>query len=184
MPTSLGEVILRVDRALTDHGIDHGFGGALALAAAGAVRATADVDVNVFLRESDHERLLDALEASGATLDRASSLRRMVEQADLQVKVGEVRLDVFLPFDPFHDAVRGRLRAVPLEGTQVLVISAEDLVVFKVLFDRPKDWVDLATLARVRAGDLDSAYVWSWIDRLLEHDDARRGRLQSILPCT
>lgn len=179
---SLGEVIVRVDRTLTAHGIDHGFGGALALAAAGAVRATADVDVNVFVQEADHERLLDALEASGAGLDRDSSLRRMIERADLQVKIGEVRLDVFLPFDPFHDAVRARLREAPLEGTPVRVISPEDLIVFKVLFDRPKDWVDLATLSRVRAGDLESTYLWFWVDRLLEQEDPRRGRLQSIVP--
>lgn len=42
----------------------------MALASAGVVRATADVDVNVFIAENAHETLLDALVDCGASLDR------------------------------------------------------------------------------------------------------------------
>ncbi|MCB0979024.1 MAG: hypothetical protein KDB17_00015, partial [Ilumatobacter sp.] len=37
------------------------------------------------------------------------------------------------------------------------VLAAEDLAVFKALFDRPKDWVDIATMAESNAIDLDEA---------------------------
>lgn len=49
------------------------------------------------------------------------------------------------------------------------MLCAEDLAVFKALFDRPKDWVDIATM--VDAGSLDGEVAASRLERLLPGDD-------------
>lgn len=50
-------------------------------------------------------------------------------------------------------------RAEPAEflGDGVRVISATDLMVFKMLFDRRKDWADIEALLMAAAGDPDEA---------------------------
>lgn len=177
----IARLVTVLHRALDKAGVVHGFGGALALAAAGFVRATRDVDINVFLPESDWDSLFSALESCGVESDRASARVRLHERADLQVMAGTIRVDIFTPFDPFHDSVRTRLGAAPLGGEAIPVVSAEDLVVFKVLFDRPKDWVDLESLKQSRDVPLDGDYILGWLERLLPADDPRAERLARLL---
>ena len=52
-----------------------GVGGALALGAWGAPRATKDVDITVFVFEDDLPRCFDALERAGVIIDRAGATR-------------------------------------------------------------------------------------------------------------
>ena len=75
-----------------------------------------------------------------------------------------------------HAEVARRCRAVPFAGRTIRVLSAEDLAVFKAMFDRPKDWVDIASMHESNAIDLGLA-----ADRLadlLGHDDPRIPRLR------
>jgi hypothetical protein len=44
---AIGEVIIEIDEALRSFGVNHAFGGALALAYYAEPRGTVDIDVNV-----------------------------------------------------------------------------------------------------------------------------------------
>ena len=62
--TSLPERIVEVSRALDSAGVPHAFGGAIALAfCIPEPRATADLDINIFLSVGEATRALDALPA-------------------------------------------------------------------------------------------------------------------------
>ncbi|HEX6239585.1 MAG TPA: hypothetical protein VFZ61_01780, partial [Polyangiales bacterium] len=51
-------------------------------------------------------------------------------------------------------------------------LSPEALCVFKLLFFRPKDLVDLERLIEVQAGALDTGYVRAELAKLMgEHDE-------------
>ena len=82
-------------------------------------------------------------------------------------------------FHPFHDEVPRRVQSATLLGQAIPVLSAEDLVLFKVLFDRPKDWLDIANMAAARP--LDRIYVRRWATELLPADDSRLARIEKIL---
>ena len=66
---------------------------------------------------------------------------------------------------------------MPFAGITIAVLAAEDLAVFKAMFDRPKDWVDIATMAEADALDAQVA-----ADRLADllGDDERVDRLREI----
>jgi hypothetical protein len=51
----------------------------------------------------------------------------------------------------FGGAGGSRRRVVPFAGEQISVLGPVELVLFKALFDRPKDWVDIATLVEAGA---------------------------------
>jgi hypothetical protein len=53
-------------------------------------------------------------------------------------------------------------------------VSAEDCVLFKLLYGRTKDIADLERIFAVRGDRLDFSYVESWVDVLFPEDDARR----------
>ncbi len=88
---------------LDPHGRASRVRGALALAYWAPPRATADIDLNVFVSAGEIDRAHDAIEAAGFALDRAAARRSADERGDFRAWSGPVRLDVFVSFAPFHD---------------------------------------------------------------------------------
>ena len=54
-------------------------------------------------------------------------------------------------------------------------------MVYKVIFDREKDWRDLAELVYAANDPLDVDYVREWLGRILARDDPRHERLERLL---
>lgn len=175
--TSFVEKIELVDEALTAAAVPHAFGGALALAYhVESPRATVDIDINISLPVDRATAVLAALPAGVAWSDADV----VAIERDGQVRVFWERtpLDLFFPQDSLHEAVASRLVQVPFRSRTISVISATDLVIFKALFDRPKDWVDIAEMVAYGSVDLDDAL--SWLTRLVGRRDRRLSRLSEL----
>ena len=151
--TTLVDRIVLIGASLDEARVPWALGGAIALAfATEEPRGTRDIDVNVFLPAERADAVFAALPADiGHGPTDIDDARR-----DGQVRLwwDDTPVDVFFAEAPFHDAVDRRCRRVPFAGTTIRVLSAEDLAVFKAMFDRPKDWVDIATMSEARAIDL------------------------------
>lgn len=184
-PLLVLERAVLLHEALAAAGIPHALGGALALAYHVAdARGTNDIDLNVSLDADRPEPLFEALPAGLPwTQDDVEDVRR----------TGQVRLywphpdgpptqpipvDLFLPQDEYHAVVAARTELVPMLETWVPIISATDLTVFKALFNRGKDWVDIEELLRYGAVDVDE--VARWLTELLGEDDPRLPRLEAL----
>lgn len=171
---SLPGKIVEVTRALTDAGIPHAFGGAIALAYCVAdPRATVDLDINVFVPPSGSQVALAALPAH-VEHDTAS-----VEaiQRDGQVRLwwGPTPIDLFFNTTRFHDEAALRSRREPFGPVELPVLACRDLAVFKAFFNRAKDWVDLEAMAQ--AGVLDVAAVAGVLAVFLGPEDDRVARI-------
>lgn len=176
-PTPLDEKLIRLHEALAGAKIPHAFGGALALAYYAEPRATLDIDVNVFRPATDWEQVLDALAPLGvkAHADPAPLLR------DSQTRWlwDSTPVDLFFNNDPIHHAMADAIRKVPFAETRIPVLSPEHLLICKVAFDRPKDWIDIEQMIFLQP-DLDRAEIERWIDRMLDVDDPRRARIDEL----
>ena len=167
-----------VCKSLERAGIPWALGGALALAyATNELRGTRDIDVNVFVGSGDALAVFAALPAGVAfnAADVVEAGRRARDQVRLWWDATPI--DVFFAADQFHFDVAARCRTVPFEGLRIKVLSAEDLAVFKALFDRTKDWADIEAMVESNAIDLHLA-----ADRLggLLGDDPRVTRLRTL----
>lgn len=172
---TLAERIVALHRALDAGGLPHAFGGAVALAYWTLdPRGTSDIDVNVFVPESDARRVLDAL-PPGVAAGRAAQ-RALETEGQARLWWDGSPVDVFLDYLPLHEqAARGR-RQVPFAGTEIPVLGPTELAVFKAMFDRTRDWADLEAMAA--AGTLDVIAVTAALTELLPGDDARFERLR------
>lgn len=148
-------------------GIPHAFGGALALAfCVGAPRATADIDVNVFV---DPERVEEVFAALPPEVDANATAARLVRR-DGQVRLwwDETPLDLFFSYHELHESAARATRRVPFGDVELPVLSCTHLAVFKVLFDRTRDWADLEAMAE--AGTVDRSEALVWLDATLGPD--------------
>jgi len=178
---ALDEKIVLVHRALTDAGVGHAFGGALALAYYAEPRATIDVDINIFVPPRRAGRTLDALASLGVQAERATALAQARRDGQLRVRWGRTPLDLFFAYDAFHAACEDARRFVPFGDTRIPILAAEHLLVCKAVFDRRKDWLDIEQMLFITAKDLDVAEVTGWTERIIGADDRRTRRLGGLL---
>lgn len=178
---SAPDVARRLADALEAGGIPYAIGGALAMAVGGFARATVDVDLDVF---SDHDALptvFAVLDNAGCELDHKEALRSAEERGDFRAYLDGMRVDVFVPSIPFYASVQTRIVEAPLVGRPAWFLAAEDLAVFKLLFFRSKDLLDLERLVAARGSSFDDAYVRRWLVDIVGEEDARVARWDRLL---
>ena len=175
--SSLAEKIVAIDQALTRSGIDHAFGGALALAwCTRRARGTIDIDVNIFVGVDRTREVLSALP------ENVSWTEQDVErtEADGQIRLfwDRTPVDIFLSTTPFHAQVSTRTHMEQFAATEVPFLSCTDLAVFKAFFNRTRDWADLEEMSE--AGSLDFDRLIGVLVRYLGPEDDRIGRLRLL----
>jgi hypothetical protein len=175
---SLPEKIVAIDKRLARAGIAHAFGGALALAYYAEPRATDDIDINIFLEPAAIAAVLDVLEPLGVE----SELDRVAVERDGQCRLwwGRTPLDLFFAYDDIHLDMQRDARVVPFGEGRLPILAPEHLLVCKIAFDRPKDWLDLEQVL-VCVEDLDFDAIRAWLTRIVGAEDPRMQRFDQAL---
>ncbi len=137
-----------------------------------ASRATVDIDVNVFVDAARTGDVLCAFAALGIDLDEPA-VRALVER-DGQARIFWERtpIELFFSYDPLHLSSMDRRRRVDFGEDRIHILGAEDLIVYKVVFDREKDWRDIAEMIHAANQPPDFAYARDWLDRLIDSGGA------------
>ena len=148
-PLTLAQRIQAIDVALSD--MPHAFGGALALAYYAEPRSTIDIDVNVFIPAPRFAEVAGPLGRLGAAADDPSA--REIVRRDGQVRImwDETPIDLFFSYDAFHEAAGRARQVVPFGDATIPILAADHLTVCKVVFDRPRDWVDIEAMVAIGA---------------------------------
>jgi len=177
----LDEQIVALERAFADTGIPHAFGGAQALGYYGDIRATHDIDVNVFVSAEEAPAVLALLATLGAETTGARLAGQIAREGQARVFWDGTPLDLFFSYDPLHESAMQRRRRVDFFGDPIHVLSAEDLIVFKATFDREKDWRDIAGVLYASEGAIDADYVREWLARIDGPEGRRLARLERLI---
>lgn len=174
---SLVDKVLALHDALDTAGLQHAFGGALALAYyTHDPRATADVDVNVSVPASRAQMVFDALPTG--VLWTADDLERSSRDEQVRLWWDRTPVDLFFRAAPFHDGVAERSVTHQFASRSLPFVAADDLAVFKSLFSRPKDWLDIESMHA--AGSIDVDVVTRAVQSLIGNGETV-DRLLSIL---
>lgn len=175
---NLAERVLLLDAALAQ--FPHAFGGALALAYYAEPRATMDIDLNLFVPSAAFDDVAAVLVAIGVKASDAEIGVRARRDGQVRVWWEETPLDLFFAYDAFHLAAAGAVRRVDFGAGDIPILAVEHLIVCKVVFDRPKDWVDIDAVV-VDGTDVDVAEVLRWVGRVVGDDDPRYDRIAAVL---
>ena len=179
---SLPEKVLGIEAGLRQHRLPHAFGGAIALAYYATPRATIDIDVNVFVGVDRADEVLALLEALGTAPLSAKEREQLRRDEQVRVHWDATPVDLFFSYDALHQSCLERRQRVPFgNGDSIHVLAAEDLLIFKVVFDRDKDWRDIEELVYALADELDGAYARDWLKRIVGERDPRYRRLNEVL---
>ena len=169
--------ILICHRHLQDAQLPHAFGGALALAwCTGSARGTIDIDINVLVDRDQIDTVLNALPEQISW--SGSDLTKLHQHLQHRLWWDHTPIDLFLNSTPFHNRLIHNIQWESFAGQDIPFLSCDDLAVFKVFFDRTKDWADLEAMQQ--AGTLNIPFVRDVIRHYLGQDDPRLTRLEHL----
>jgi hypothetical protein len=168
-----------VDQALRDAvavlerlGVTYAVMGGLAVRIWSIPRATRDVDITISAAADDVPRISAAFEELGYTTPevyRTGWTDLVAEMPLIKFRwysvAGELDIDVFLADTPYQKAYMERRLLADMDGFPMWVVSAEDLVLLKLVAARPRDIIDVADILFMQ-GQLDEEYMRSWAKRL------------------
>jgi hypothetical protein len=177
---SLPDKVIAVHEALQAAKIPHAIGGALALAYYAEPRATIDIDLNVFVPPERWKEVLGALVPLGVDAEKLDSAA-LLRDGQCRLWWGQNPVDLFFSNDPIHEEMPKQVRRLPFAEATLPFVAPEHLAVFKAVFDRPKDWIDIEQMLLTTEG-LDVADVESWLERMVGEDDPRLKRLSELKP--
>ena len=175
---TLAQRIVALEAAL--NAVPHAFGGALALAYYAEPRATIDIDLNVFVPPDQFEIVAIPLVSLGAPANDPAVELLVRRDGQARVMWEGTPIDLFFSYDAFHEAAGVARQTVPFANGTIPILSADHLIVCKVIFNRPRDWVDIE--AMLTAGtDINPAEVLRWVGRIAGDDDVRYDRIAAVI---
>lgn len=176
----LADGVRLLNRALRAAGIPHAFGGAIAYGLYGIPRGTNDWDINVFCSEAHAGEVFEALRPVGVEITDVS-FREVDKKGQVRLSWGDKKVDLFFAYSDFHGVVQSRIREAEFEGETIWVLAGEDIVIFKVIFNRPHDWRDIERVFHRMGEGVDLDYVNHWLAEILGADDSRIERLRETV---
>lgn len=177
----LSSRVLAIQDVLNAANIPAAFGGAIVLFFYGEPRTTGDIDLNIFVPASKPEAALQRLATLHAAFGDPAVADLVRRDGQVRVDWAGIPVDIFFANLPFLESAATRARTVPFAGSTIRVLSPEDLVVCKAMFNRRKDWADIEQLLYVQQGALDLAYVRGWLVDMVGEADKRTDSLDELI---
>ena len=146
--------------------------GGLAVGVHGIPRPTHDLDFTITLDRSRLPEFFDAVNELGydvpqefATgwVDQVAGLALVRARQWIQGKA--IDIDLFLAECQFQESLLQRRVEATVDGISAWIASAEDIILLKLLANRPRDIGDVQDILFVQ-GQLEEQYLRHWADEL------------------
>jgi predicted nucleotidyltransferase len=173
--------LVALTTALEKAGVPYAVGGAVVLIYCSEPRGTVDLDINIFLDSDTPDAALQAIGRAGVEFDYAKASAQVRRDAQVRLPYLGTPVDLFFVNTEFHAESGRRARRVEFEGVEISLLSCEDLVVYKAMFNRRKDWTDIESLLFMQASRFDAAYARGWLVAMVGEEDERVKEFDIIL---
>jgi hypothetical protein len=168
-----GEIALQLACKLEERKVDYALGGALALGFWGQPRGTIDVDLNLFLPQDKPSEVIWCLQEIGCEVIASKAVHSIREHGFCYATYASCRIDVFVSSSPIYEKARARRRRVHLGDQEVSVLDAETLTVFKMMFFRAQDILDIRKILKAQRSHLDHAWIREQLVEMFGPRDSR-----------
>ena len=180
-PLDPADVATILAEALDDRRCEYAIGGAIAVGFWSEPRGTMDVDLTLFLPQDKPRQVVQQLRDIGCEVDETSAIGTIREHGFCRASYAGLRIDVFVEaFDFYQTAKRRRVR-VWLRNREVMILDAETLCVFKMMFFREKDFLDIKGMMRDRGPSLNRSFVREQLIEICGPRDPRIIRWDEIV---
>lgn len=168
MSRDLVDVLREFVALFEEQRLEYAVMGGMAVRFLGIPRPTYDLDFTVAVSRDDLERLYVAAEAFGvqiATSYRTGWVDSVAGMPIVKLNFDGVDVDVFLAECAFQKSLLSRRKFQKVDGFCVWIVTAEDLILLKLIANRDRDRADVQDVLFMQ-GDLDRGYLILWAAQL------------------
>jgi len=169
----IDSVLSRIVQALRESGVAYMLTGSFASSLHGAPRVTHDVDIVIAPTLGSLHKLLAHFPEDAYYVSKDAALQAYRSEGMFNIVDFDTgwKVDLILRKSrPFSLEEFGRRRPVTIESTEVVVASAEDVIIAKLewaqLSESERQLRDAASILSIRKSELDLAYVDKWVAQL------------------
>lgn len=149
------EILLFLEKANVPYMVIGGFANLVW----GVPRTTQDLDITISIAEEKLSEFLARVTQTFLVLpEDPQEFIRQTRVLPLETSNG-LRIDLILAGLPYEEAAIRRARKVEIQGHSICVCSPEDLVIHKIVSERPRDREDVEGIFRQQGGNLDFGYL-------------------------
>jgi hypothetical protein len=157
--TSQEDALARVAAFLDRTQVPYMVIGGIANLVWGEARATVDIDVTVLVPPERMSAFIDLVGRDFQLLVE-DPVRFVTETRVLPVAdTSGVRIDLVFGLLPFEEEAVRRAASVQAAGRSIRVCTPEDLILMKIISERPQDLDDARAIVRRRLRELDLSYL-------------------------
>lgn len=165
---NLEDAITKVIQALSEIGVEYMLVGSFSSMYYSFPRSTADADFVVGTQDLDIAGL-SMLLGEQFKFDPQLSFETVGGSVKNEIEITGTpfRIEIFrLTDEPFDQSRFSRRREIILFGKQVWIPTVEDVILQKLIWNRPKDRDDVAGVIEANRKSLDDDYLKSWASQL------------------
>ncbi len=163
---------------------DYAFGGALALGLWTRARGTEDVDVTIYASASDPDDCLNLLRTSDLDFVESEARESINEHGFFRASLDSVTVDVFLPTIPVYELCRQHRQRVEFLGQPVYVWGPLAITIFKMMFFRTQDLLDVENMLKTPSTQIDLGLVREQLVDIFGQRDPRISNWDEIVART
>ncbi len=165
----LVQSVCALQARLTKAGIPSMVIGGVAVSLWGEPRLTRDVDLKVLLERGEAGRLLRVLGKTYRPLDIDPRISFAQAGFAFFLDSKKTRIDLLLADNAFDEQALSRAVLANLAPRKkARVCTAEDLVIYKLISERPRDQADAESILARQGSKLDDAYIKRWLRQFEE----------------
>ena len=146
------------------------FMGGIAVSLWGQPRTTYDIDAVIGISGSEKDKFLLEASKQNFTYDKKNPVKIIQKSAFItlasSVKNRKIYVDLFLASGEYQRVALSRRKEISIFGRTLPVISAEDLILYKLLAGRTKDIDDIREILVSQKSKLDIIYMKKWANKL------------------
>lgn len=139
--------------------------GGIALAQWGFARVTYDVDIRIFVPDTNYAQTRAAIRAA---FPESAREHLKAHPFVVAVEIDHVIVDFLLAGPGYEEQIIERAVRKEMGGWSAWVCTAEDLLIQKVYSRRERDWPDIESLLIEQWNHLDQEYIRYWIEQFAE----------------
>ena len=182
------DLLHRLVEALKAADVPYMLTGSFASSLHSIPRATRDIDIIIFPNREQLTHFIQSLPASEyyTDLEDAIDCLRRRSQFNIVDYATGWKVDFIIPpFDEFNIEEFERRCLIDIEGLQLSVVSAEDIVIAKLLWARAgeseRQLQDAATVVRLQGSNLDISYIERWVRKLKLEEQWESARARAAI---
>jgi len=157
--TSLEQALIKLAQTLSDNRIPYMIIGGMANAVWGQPRATLDIDVTIWFKEKEINRIVSFFaDFCRPLVSDPAGFVQDTSVLPLESKDG-VRIDLIFAKLSFEREAISRVVEIKVGGIPICFFSPEDLILYKIISERERDQDDARGVAVRRMKSLDLNYL-------------------------